>query len=361
MTTGQIFARTPRDPAPTLVYVTYTQPGISRVRTGQTFRYLDSDGSEIHSLEILSRIARLALPPAWTDVWICALHNGHLQAVGRDARGRRQYRYHPLFNAHHAAAKFDELLELARVLPALRRRVDQDLTLPGLPRAKVLATVIRLLELTLIRVGNEQYAHDNQSYGLTTFEDRHAVIDADQIRFTFRGKSGKDHVVDARDPLLAQIVKQCQDLPGRELFAYLDLSGHRRDIASEDVNAYLHTGGSPRFTAKDFRTWMATVLSIDILRNSPPPTSTAQAKQTIIRCLQTVARALGNTPAVCRKAYVHPAALEKYASGELPQLCTSQADSIPLGLSLPERATVAFLRNLSNTPAPSANPKRKKR
>jgi len=329
-----------------LTYVTYTQPGISRVRSGLRFRYIAPTGKAITSKEVLSRIQTLAIPPAWSDVWICPVANGHLQAVGRDARGRRQYRYHPLWRTGHDAAKFGDLLNVARALPALRRRVVQDLADRQLTRQRVLATVVRLLETTLIRVGNEEYARENHSYGLTTFEDRHAIVDGAKIRFEFRGKSGKYHVVDVDDVRLARIVRQCQDLPGQRLFQYVDASGARHHIASEDVNAYLHEIGGRSFTAKDFRTWMATVAALEILRKAGPPGSQAVAVRTVADCMRSVSRLLGNTPAICRKSYVHPGVIEKYVVGELEDMCRAQSGVASLGLNSAERTAVAFLRNL---------------
>lgn len=330
-----------------LLYVTYTQPGISRVRSGSGFRYIDPTGKAITSAEVLSRIQKLVIPPAWSEVWICPVANGHLQAVGRDARGRRQYLYHPLWRAGHDAAKFGELLNVARVLPALRRRVAQDLADHQLSRQKVLAIVVRLLETTLIRVGNEEYARENHSYGLTTFEDRHAIVDGAKIRFEFRGKSGKDHVVDVDDVRLARIVQQCQDLPGQRLFQYDDASGARHHIASEDVNAYLYVIGGHNFTAKDFRTWMATVSALEILRKAGPPTSPILAQRTVVNCMRTVAGLLGNTPAICRKSYVHPGVIQKYTSGELDELCRGHTGVVSLGLTAAEYVAVGFLQRLS--------------
>lgn len=338
-----------------LRHVTYTQRGISRIRCGRGFRYVDPAGVPIRSAEILTRIQSLAIPPAWTDVWICVEANGHLQAVGRDARGRRQYRYHSLWREIRDTAKFGELLGVAQVLPALRLRVERDLALPQLPRQKVLAAVVWLLEMTLIRIGNEEYVRENQSFGLTTLLDLHSHVDGMRIRFEFRGKSGKYHVVDIQDPRVAEIVKQCQDLPGQELFQYVDLTGDRHDIASEDVNDYLQETGGPLFSAKDFRTWKATVYALDFLRNAGPPVSVAQAKETVARCMRAVAGLLGNTPAICRKSYVHPGVVQKYTARELAELNSDQAGGDDPRLSEAERVAVSFLRNLAQ-PAVQAQP-----
>jgi DNA topoisomerase-1 len=331
-----------------LTYVSQTQPGITRVRSRSGFRYLDPTGQPIRSDEVLARILALAIPPAWSDVWICALASGHLQAVGRDARGRRQYRYHPLWRSHREATKFGELLLIAQALPALRSRVQDDLARPALSREKVLAVVVRLLETTLIRIGNEDYARENDSFGLTTLEDSHAQVDGTQLRFEFRGKSGKHHVVGVHNPRLVRIVKQCQDIPGQELFQYLDEDGIHRHVESGDVNEYLHELGGQEFTAKDFRTWGATVLAIEVLRKAGSFRSPKVARRTVVMCLETVARRLGNTSAVCRKAYVHPGAIEAYLAGTLEGLCgrdTFKLSSKLRGcLTAGEVATVVFLQ-----------------
>lgn len=326
-----------------LHYVTYSQPGISRIRSGTGFRYVDPEGHTIREPDVLARIQALAIPPAWTEVWICTLANGHLQAVGRDARGRRQYRYHPRWREVRDAAKFDELLNVARTLPVLRRRVEEDLLLPLLPREKVLAAVVWLLETTLIRVGNEEYARDNQSFGLTTLEDRHTLVEGLQVRFEFRGKSGKQHVVGIQDGRLAGIVKQCQDLPGQDLFQYVDLDGRRHDIASDHVNAYLHAIGGPALTAKAFRTWMGTVAAIVFLRREGAPRNVTEGTRVIVRGMQEISTLLRNTPAICRKSYVHPGVLQQYLTGELEEMCRTRTGEEPEGLRDDELATFAFL------------------
>lgn len=330
-----------------LRYVNHMEPGISRIRAGEGFQYLDPDGRPIQDLQVLERIRSLAIPPAWVNVWICADPHGHLQAVGRDARGRLQYRYHPGWRASRDATKFDGLLDVAQVLPLLRRRLDQDLDLPGLPSTKVLAALVWLLQTTLIRIGNEEYARDNQSFGLTTLQDMHAKIEGLDVRFEFRGKAGKHHVVTIRDPRVTHIVARCQELPGQELFQYLDPSGERHDVDSEHVNTYLHELGGPGFSAKDFRTWIATVRALEYLRESGPPRSPAAGRSIVTRCMRTIAGLLGNTPAIARESYVHPGLIIRYLSGELHGMVLEPAGWDRAGLSLPERATVAFLQILA--------------
>jgi len=312
-----------------LRHVTYTQPGISRVRSGRGFRYVGPDGEPVRAVADLERIRALAIPPAWKDVWICSLANGHLQAVGRDDRGRRQYRYHARWRQVRDSSKFGQLQDFARALPTLRRRVGRDLLLPGLLRQKVLATVVWLLEETLIRVGNEEYALENHTYGLTTLRDRHVRVDGSHVRFEFKGKAGKHHAVEVDDPCLARIVRQCQEIPGQELFQYLEEDGTRRHVESGDVNEYLHEIGGREFSAKDFRTWGATVLAIEVLRKAESFRSTKVARRTVVMCLETVARRLGNTPAVCRKAYVHPGVIDAYLAGTLDELCRSDVLELP--------------------------------
>lgn len=276
------------------------------------FRYKRADGRPVRSPADLKRIRALAIPPAWTDVWICPDPKGHLQATGRDARGRKQYRYHAQWRAHRDGNKFDRLEEFAAVLPQLRERVGADISKQGLPREKVLAAVVQLLEKSLIRVGNDEYAKANRSFGLTTLRDQHVDVKGSTLRFVFRGKSGKRHTVDIDDRHLARIVKQCRDLPGQELFQYLDEGGRRKDVSSTDVNAYLREITGADFTAKDFRTWSGTVLTAAALREQPAAESMAAAKRNVVRAIEAVAGVLGNTPAVCRKSYIHPAILECY-------------------------------------------------
>jgi DNA topoisomerase-1 len=301
---------------PGLRHTSDRRPGISRHRAGRGFTYRDPAGRTIRDPEELSRIRSLAVPPAWTDVWISPVPNGHLQATGRDARGRKQYRYHARFRRRRETAKYERLIAVAKALPGIRERVDEDLARPGLDRVKVLAAVVRLLELTLIRVGNDEYARLNRSFGLTTLRDRHASVRGSSVRFRFKGKSGKQHEVGLRDRRLAGIVRRCQDLPGQELFQYVGEDGEPVDIASDDVNDYLREI-APDVTAKDFRTWAGTVLAYRALRALDPPDSDRQASRNVVAALRETADLLGNTPAVCRKAYVHPVVVEAYLDGRL--------------------------------------------
>ena len=300
-----------------LRYVSSDSPGILRRATGKGFAYFDAKGRRVRDAETLARIRSLAIPPAWTDVWICASPNGHIQAVGRDARGRKQYRYHPRWRAFRDQNKFHKVLELAHALPAIRAQVERDLAAPGLGRDKVLATVVRLLEETLIRVGNEAYARENHHFGLTTLRNQHAKVQGAVLHFRFVGKSGKARVVDVRDPQVARVVRRCQDLPGHHLFEYLDESGEPHAIGSSDVNEYLQRISGHDFTAKDFRTWAATVLASLALNEVCAFGTVREAKRNVVRAIERVAARLGNTPAVCRKCYVHPAIVEAYLDGDL--------------------------------------------
>ncbi len=309
-----------------LRYTTDARPGFSRHRRGRGFSYQDQDGATIHDREHLARIRALAIPPAWTDVWICPWPTGHLQATGRDAKGRKQYRYHPDWSARRGSDKFDRMLAFAAALPRIRARCDHDLGLAGLPRDKVLAAVVRLLELTLIRVGNDEYARLNRSFGLTTLRDRHARVEGSGIRFRFRGKSGRTHEVGLRDRRLASIVRRCQDLPGQELFQYVDEAGEVRDVASDDVNAYVREAGRGPFTAKDFRTWAGTVLAYRALRALQPAPDARTSKRNVVEAMRTTADQLGNTPAVARGSYVHPAVLDAYMDGALPGALVEAAE-----------------------------------
>ena len=300
-----------------LRYVTDESPGITRKQTGKGFRYFDPRGRPLRETEQLRRIKSLAIPPAWTDVWISALANGHLQATGRDAKGRKQHRYHPRWREVRDQTKYDRLIAFGGVLPKLRARMNKDLARAGLPRAKVIATVVKLLETTLIRIGNEEYAQENRSFGLTTMRNKHVKIRGTKIRFEFRGKSGVGFNLDLQDRRLAKIVKRCQDLPGQELFQYIDEDGQRRTIDSSDVNEYLRDVTREDFTAKDFRTWAGTVLAARALREIKDFDSKAQAKRNIVSAIENVAKKLGNTRAVCRKCYVHPAIVDSYLDGSL--------------------------------------------
>ena len=290
-------------------------PGIRRVRRGRGFAYEDAEGRPVRDDETLVRIRKLAIPPAWTDVWICPYPNGHLQATGRDARGRKQYRYHARWRARRDEIKFDRLIAFAEALPRIRRRTDRDLAHPGLPREKVLAGVVRLLELTLIRVGNDEYARLNRSFGLTTMHDRHARTEGSRVLFRFRGKSGHLHEVGIRDRRLARLVRRCQDLPGQELFQYVADDGDVRDVRSEDVNDYLRDAAGIEVTAKDFRTWAGTVAAYRALLGQDPPVNVRAAKRSVVAAMRETAERLGNTPAVARQAYVHPGVIEAYANG----------------------------------------------
>jgi DNA topoisomerase-1 len=300
-----------------LRYVSDHDPGITRRRSGSGFSYRKPDGGQIDE-PTLDRIRHLAIPPAWTLVWICPDPRGHIQATGRDQKGRKQYRYHDRWRQVRDENKYDRLIAFGRALPRLRAQVEKDLGQRGLPRDKVLAAVVRLMEITLIRVGNEEYAKQNKSFGLTTLRDQHARIRGAQAVFEFRGKSGKMHSTGFRDRKLARIVKACQDLPGQRLFQYIDDDGQQRAVESADVNAYLRETLGEDFSAKDFRTWAGTVNAARALALAPECGSAAEAKRNINTCVKAVAGLLGNTPAVCRSAYIHPGVLTAYAEGLLP-------------------------------------------
>jgi DNA topoisomerase-1 len=300
-----------------LRYVSDTAPGIRRKRRGGKFNYFAPDGSRITDAEELARIRSLAIPPAWTDVWICANARGHLQATGRDARGRKQYRYHPKWRAVRDETKYERMVAFGEQLPKIREQTGHDLALRGLPRRKVLAAVVRLLETTLIRVGNEEYARDNKSFGLTTMRDRHVELEGQKVQFHFKGKSGKKHLITLKDRRLAKVVRRCRDIPGQELFQYIDDDGQRETIDSADVNAYLQEITGQQFTAKDFRTWAGTVLASLALQEFESFDSQAQAKKNVLRAIESVAERLGNTPTVCRKCYIHPAVLDSYLEGTM--------------------------------------------
>jgi len=295
-----------------LRYVSDDRPGIRRRRAGKAFRYLRPDGSPVKDQPTLHRIKALVIPPAWTDVWIANDPRGHIQATGRDAKGRKQYRYHARWRAVRDETKYERMLAFGAALPTIRERVDRDLARPGLPREKVLATVVRLLEATLIRVGNEEYARENRSYGLTTLRNRHLEIKGTELRFEFRGKSGKDHQVSVRDRRLAGVMRRLQDLPGQELFQYVDEDGARHAIDSDDVNGYLREIAGDDFSAKDFRTWAGTVLCAVALREVEACASETEAKRNVTQVVKQVSQQLGNTPAVCRSCYIHPAIIEAY-------------------------------------------------
>ena len=333
-----------------LRYVTDRQPGIRRERHGDGFRYVAPDGKGVDEAA-LTRIKALSIPPAYEDVWVCQLPSGYLQATGRDAKGRKQYRYHSHWRETRDETKYGHMREFGKALPEIRTQVAHDLGLPGLPREKVLATIVRLLETTLIRVGSKEYAKENHHYGLTTLHNRHLDIVGATLHFHFRGKSGKVHEIDLRDRRLAGIVKRLRDLPGYELFQYLDEGGESRGVDSGDVNAYLHEVAGDEFTAKDFRTWAGTVQVSIALQECGAFESDAQAKRNIAEAIKSVACLLGNTPAICRKCYVHPAVLDAYLEGTLKQSLAVKAitsqDRAPSALSAEERAVLAMLEGLA--------------
>jgi DNA topoisomerase-1 len=300
-----------------LRYTSDARPGIARKRSGRGFTYRDPDGRTVRDRTTLARIRALAIPPAWTDVWICLDPDGHLQATGRDARGRKQYRYHPRWRSRRDDSKFERILAFARLLPRIRRRCDRDLARRTLSREKVLAAVVRLLELTLIRVGNDEYARLNRSFGLTTMRDRHVTVSGSSVRFRFRGKSGRQHEVDLQDRRLANVVRRCQELPGQELFQYLDGDGEPRDVTSDDVNAYLREAAGADVTTRDFRIWAGTVLAYRALSDLEPAHTPRAAKRNLLEAVRVSADGLGNTAAVARRSYIHPAVLDGYIAGDL--------------------------------------------
>lgn len=337
-----------------LRYVQDGQPGIRRRKSGRGFSYVRHDGTIVRDTETLARIRSLAIPPAWADVWICTLSNGHIQAAGRDVKGRKQYRYHPKWREVRDETKFHRMASFGLALSRIRQRVEEDLGRTGLPRDKVLATVVRLLETTCIRVGNEEYARQNGSYGLTTMKDEHVEVRSDRIRFRFPGKSGREHVIDLNDRRLARIVRRCQELPGEDLFAYLDESGAVQTIGSGDVNEYIREISGQDFTAKDFRTWNGTVLARLALRELGACENATMGKRNLGLAIRAVAETLGNTPTVCRKFYIYPAVLESYLDGSLfaklektPSLPTAAKE-----LRVEERELLHFLLSRI-TPGPA--------
>ncbi len=329
-----------------LRYIHDDRPGITRKGAGKGFSYRGPDGERITAKATLDRIKALAIPPAWTDVWISPSPNGHIQATGRDAKGRKQYRYHPKWREVRDANKYEHVLAFGKALPRIRERVEEDLRKPGLPKEKVLALIVRLLETTLIRVGNDEYARHNKSYGLTTMRDRHAEINGSTVTFSFNGKSGIEHEVDLHDRRLAKIVKRCQEVPGQELFQYLDEDGNRQDVGSEDVNSYLKAISGEDFTAKDFRTWAGTKLAAEALAEFEAFDSDAAAKRNVVAAIERVASRLGNTTAVCRKCYVHPAVIDAYLGGDTVTTIRERAEK-ELSTNLhdlgPEEAAVLML------------------
>ena len=317
-----------------LRYTTACRPGIQRVRHGSTFRYFTPTGRRLTNQQELERIRAVVIPPAWEDVWICPDPRGHLQATGRDARGRKQYRYHPNWRTVRDEAKFDRMIGFAEALPSIRRRTATDLRRIGLTREKVIALIVQLLEKTLIRVGNDEYAKQNRSFGLTTLRAGHVDVKGGRLTFTFRGKSGVDHEIELDDLRLARIVQACREIPGYNVFQYYDDSGNRRTVDSGDVNAYLKAITGEDYTSKDFRTWAATVLAAQLLRGFEPCRSASEAKRNIVRAIEDVSKRLGNTKAVCRKSYVHPDVLDAYSDGSLLKVTEKE----------PEAAVLALLR-----------------
>jgi DNA topoisomerase-1 len=345
-----------------LRYVKDDVPGITRKAIRNGFRYTDSSGKPLRDEATLARIKSLAIPPAWTEVWISPWEHGHIQATGRDAKKRKQYRYHPRWRSVRDEVKYDRMINFGKALPAIRKQVDAALALPGLPREKVLATIVYLLQTTMMRVGNEEYARNNHSFGLTTLRDRHTRIDGASVLFQFRGKSGVHHAITVNDPRLARIIKRTRDLPGQELFQYLDDDGVQHAIGSADINDYLRTLTGEDYTAKDFRTWSGTVLAAMALQEFEKFDSQAQARKNILRAIETVAKQLGNTPSICRKCYVHPAVLESYLDGAMLDAMQRHAQKKLVkeihALSPEEAAVLAFLQERLR-PEAAKSPRRK--
>jgi DNA topoisomerase-1 len=341
-----------------LRYVSDTRPGIRRRKADAGFEYVGPDGEVVTDERTIRRIEKLAIPPAWEEVWICPSPNGHLQATGRDAKGRKQYRYHARWREVRDETKYGRMLAFAKALPKIRRTTDEHLSLPGLPREKVLAAVVQLLEKTLIRVGNEEYAKVNGSFGLTTMRDRHAKVSGSKVRFEFRGKSGIRHSVEIADRRLARVVKTCRDIRGYELFQYVDEDGERQTIGSGDVNDYLREITGEEFTAKDFRTWAGTVLAAIALREFESFDDEAQAKKNVVRAIERVAERLGNTPSICRKCYVHPDVIDSYLDGTLVGVLERETGRILRDaldeLEPEEAAVVALLRKRFQRPVGKA-------
>jgi DNA topoisomerase I len=342
-----------------LRYTNDGRPGIRRVRRGSSFAYLTPEGRPLRDQAELQRIKALVIPPAWTDVWICPDPRGHLQASGRDARGRKQYRYHARWRQVRDETKYDRLIGFATKLPLIRKRTSADLRNPKLTREKVLAAVVQLLEKTLIRVGNDEYAKENQSYGLTTLRDGHVDVNGGRVRFSFRGKSGVEHDIKLDDRRLARIIKACRDMPGYDLFQYYDADGQRHTVGSDDVNAYLKEITGEDYTSKDFRTWAGTVLAADMLRAFDAFGSDTEAKRNIVRAVESVAQRLGNTKAVCRKCYIHPAILDAYVDRSMLKTVADRARRAarkPNDLTAAEAAVLGLLeRRLAKIPRARAS------
>jgi DNA topoisomerase I len=346
-----------------LRYVSDARPGIRRSKAGKGFSYTRADGSRLSELDVLRRIKALAVPPAWTDVWICPFADGHIQATGRDAKGRKQYRYHARFREIRESTKYEHVVAFADALTSIREQVREHMALRGLPREKVLSTVVHLLETTLIRVGNDDYARQNNSYGLTTLKNRHVAIDGNEVRFRFTGKSGKQWSLRVRDRRVAKIIRACQELPGQELLQYVDEAGNCQYVTSTDVNTYLKEITGKGITAKDFRTWAGTVLAAMALNELESFDSAAQAKRNLRTAVEKVSARLGNTPK-SRKCYIHPEVLNSYMDGNVVLELKSKAESElrgAIGSLKPEEAAVlALLRSRlakeaerSSTQAPS--------
>jgi DNA topoisomerase-1 len=331
-----------------LRYVTDAMPGIRRQRHGRGFTYIDPDGQVIRARETINRLRSLVIPPAWTDVWICPHEDGHLQVTARDARGRKQYRYHPGFRQHRDGTKFERMFELSDVLWKIRERVESDIELEGLARDKIMATVVWLLETTLIRIGSDEYAKANKSFGLTTMRRRHVAVVGSEMRFEFRGKSRIQHAVSVTDKRIARIVQRCQELRGEELFKYLDDEGKRQTVQAEDVNAYLQEVTGRDITAKDFRTWAGTMLVAEALRKTGAANSKREAERNIVAAVDLTAKRLGNTRSVCRKYYIHPALIEAYLEGSvlppLPERKWSKRKTHGPTLRQHEMDVLAFLK-----------------
>ena len=321
-------------------------PGITRRSSRGGFRYCTPAGVPVRDEAVLKRIRSLAIPPAWTGVWICPRDDGHLQATGRDARGRKQYRYHPRWREVRDETKFSRMADFAQALPRIRRRVSQDLARAGLPREKVLAAIVRLLETTFMRVGNEEYARENESYGLTTLRTRQVHVRGERLRFRFRGKAGVEHRIELRERRLADVVRRIQDLPGQELFQYRDEAGETRAIESADVNAYLKEIAGDAFTSKDFRTWAGTALASKALERAGPCRSLAEARRNVVLAVESVARQLGNTRAVCKKCYIHPKVLDEYLRRAAPPGRARRSKARSRGTPLAARAGAASFFNL---------------
>jgi DNA topoisomerase-1 len=342
-----------------LRYVNDTKPGIRR----DGGKFFDAAGDPVTDDATLARIKALVIPPAWTDVWICPQANGHLQATGRDARGRKQYRYHARWRTVRDDVKYERMINFGNALPAIRKEVDRALKLPGLPREKVLATIVTLLEATMMRIGNEEYARTNKSFGLTTLHNRHVKVDGSEIAFHFRGKSGVFHDIQLHDRRLAKIIARTRELPGQELFQYLDADGERHSIDSSDVNDYLRAITGEDYTAKDFRTWSGTVLAALALQEFEKFDSETQAKKNIVRAIESVAARLGNTPSICRKCYVHPAVLEAYLEGTVLEALRASSEQAMVddlhALRPEEAALVAMLQQRLSSAAQSGKPPKK--